>query len=249
MLIDWFTLIAQVINFLILILLLKRFLYKPILNAIEARKNRIAAEVQSAGDLRIEAEKAKKEYELKIEALESERKSMIAAAREEARVERERRMEEVKEETEALRLRLMQSFNDQRQAIEKQITRKAQEEVLAITRKAFIDLASKDLEEYIVEQFIRQLESSETWQPHIHHGETSRNRIIVRTAFELNNNYRQRINEVINKNISIRNIQPEFAIQTDLVCGVELQINDHKLDWNFAGYHHSIHQKLSREEV
>ena len=42
--IDWFTVIAQVVNFLILMWLLKRFLYKPILNAIDAREQRIAAE-------------------------------------------------------------------------------------------------------------------------------------------------------------------------------------------------------------
>jgi F-type H+-transporting ATPase subunit b len=37
MLIDWFTVGAQVLNFLILVWLLKRFLYGPILDAIDAR--------------------------------------------------------------------------------------------------------------------------------------------------------------------------------------------------------------------
>ena len=44
MLIDWFTVVAQVVNFLILVWLLKRFLYKPILDAIDAREKRIAKE-------------------------------------------------------------------------------------------------------------------------------------------------------------------------------------------------------------
>ena len=42
MLIDWFTVGAQVLNFLILVWLLKRFLYRPILHAIDAREQRIA---------------------------------------------------------------------------------------------------------------------------------------------------------------------------------------------------------------
>ena len=45
MLIDWFTVSAQVVNFLILVWLLKRFLYRPILNAIDAREKRIAKEL------------------------------------------------------------------------------------------------------------------------------------------------------------------------------------------------------------
>jgi F-type H+-transporting ATPase subunit b len=48
MLIDWFTVGAQVLNFLILVWLLKRFLYKPILHAIDAREQRIAKELADA---------------------------------------------------------------------------------------------------------------------------------------------------------------------------------------------------------
>jgi F-type H+-transporting ATPase subunit b len=48
MLIDWFTVGAQVLNFLILVWLLKRFLYKPILHAIDEREKRIAKELADA---------------------------------------------------------------------------------------------------------------------------------------------------------------------------------------------------------
>jgi len=48
MLIDWFTVVAQVVNFLILVWLLKRFLYRPILNAIDAREKRIATKLADA---------------------------------------------------------------------------------------------------------------------------------------------------------------------------------------------------------
>jgi len=48
MLIDWFTVGAQALNFIILVWLLKRFLYKPILGAVDAREKRIAAELADA---------------------------------------------------------------------------------------------------------------------------------------------------------------------------------------------------------
>ena len=56
MLIDWFTVGAQIVNFLILVWLLKRFLYKPILDAIDAREKRIAAELADADTKKAEAE-------------------------------------------------------------------------------------------------------------------------------------------------------------------------------------------------
>ena len=56
MLIDWFTVVAQVVNFLILVWLLKRFLYKPILDAIDAREKRIASELADADAKKAAAE-------------------------------------------------------------------------------------------------------------------------------------------------------------------------------------------------
>ena len=52
MLIDWFTVGAQALNFLILVWLMKHFLYQPILHAIDAREKKIAAEL-AKGDAEV----------------------------------------------------------------------------------------------------------------------------------------------------------------------------------------------------
>ena len=56
MLINWFTVAAQIVNFLILAVLLKRFLYGPIVRAMAAREERIASEMAAAAQKRREAE-------------------------------------------------------------------------------------------------------------------------------------------------------------------------------------------------
>ena len=48
MIIDWFTVGAQLFNFSILVWLMKRFLYHPILNAIETREKNIVLELKNA---------------------------------------------------------------------------------------------------------------------------------------------------------------------------------------------------------
>ena len=58
MLIDWFTVGAQAVNFIILVWLLKRYLYKPILNAVDAREKRIAAELADADAKKTEAKRS-----------------------------------------------------------------------------------------------------------------------------------------------------------------------------------------------
>jgi F-type H+-transporting ATPase subunit b len=74
MLIDWFTVVAQIINFLILVWLLKRFLYKPILNAIDAREKKIAKELADADAKKAEALKEREEFQHKNEELDQQRK-------------------------------------------------------------------------------------------------------------------------------------------------------------------------------
>jgi F-type H+-transporting ATPase subunit b len=71
MLIDWFTVGAQTLNFLILVWLMKRFLYKPIRHAIDEREKRIAAELANADKKKAEAQKQSDAFRHKTEAVRS----------------------------------------------------------------------------------------------------------------------------------------------------------------------------------
>ena len=85
MLIDWFTVVAQAVNFIILVWLLKRFLYKPILDAIDAREKRIAAELADADAKKAEALKERDAFLRKNEAFDGQRAALLSAAEAEAK--------------------------------------------------------------------------------------------------------------------------------------------------------------------
>ena len=65
MLLDWFTVGAQTLNFLVLVWLMKRVLYKPILDAIDAREKRIALALADAAAKKAEAQKERDEFQKK----------------------------------------------------------------------------------------------------------------------------------------------------------------------------------------
>ena len=90
MLIDWFTVGAQTLNFLVLVWLLKRFLYKPILDGIDAREKRIAMEMANADATKAEAQKEQKEFQHKNEEFEQKRAALLSRATDEAKAERQR---------------------------------------------------------------------------------------------------------------------------------------------------------------
>jgi F-type H+-transporting ATPase subunit b len=90
MLINWFTVGAQVLNFIVLVWLLKRFLYKPVLNAIDAREKRVAAESANAELQMTEVRKSRDELQTKGNAFDEQRGALLAKAILDAKTEAER---------------------------------------------------------------------------------------------------------------------------------------------------------------
>src|SRR5487761_2214755 len=88
MLIDWFTVGAQVLNFVILVGLMKHFLYKPVLDAIDARERHIASTVTDADKKRAEAKRERDEFQHKYEAFGHDRAALMAKAQADAATER-----------------------------------------------------------------------------------------------------------------------------------------------------------------
>lgn len=106
------TLIAQILNFLVLLAILAKFAYKPLLNVMEERRNRIANDLDSAEQTRLQAEQLKAEYEKMIADARSEATAIVERATkvaqnlhddlvEQARVEKEEMIASAKEQIEA----------------------------------------------------------------------------------------------------------------------------------------------------
>ena len=102
MLIDWFTVGAQALNFLILVWLMKRFLYKPILHAIDEREKQIATELANADKKKAEAQKESDEFKHKNEEFDQQRAALLSKATDEAKSERQRLLDEARQAATAL---------------------------------------------------------------------------------------------------------------------------------------------------
>src|SRR5580704_7535080 len=96
MLIDWFTVGAQALNFLILVWLMKRFLYRPILRAIDAREKLIAGELADAATKKAEAQKEHDEFQHKNEEFDQQRAALLSQATDEAKTERQRLLDDAR---------------------------------------------------------------------------------------------------------------------------------------------------------
>jgi F-type H+-transporting ATPase subunit b len=121
MLIDWFTVGAQVVNFLILVWLLKRFLYKPILHAIDERERRIAKELADADTRKTEAEKERDEFQKRNDEFDEQREELLSKAKGEARAESQRLLEESRLAADALRAKQEDALKREQQSLNDEI--------------------------------------------------------------------------------------------------------------------------------
>jgi F-type H+-transporting ATPase subunit b len=245
MLIDWFTVAAQLVNFFVLVWLLKRLLYGPVLDAIDARERRIAASLADAAANQKRAEDEREAFEVKNEALDQQRDQLLGQAREEAQAEGGRLLDEARQAALALRAKRQEALAREQVLLSDEITRRARGEVFAIARKTLMDLAGTSLEERISEAFTRRLRGLDA---RAKDGlakalKGSSQPVLVRSAFELPAEQRAAIRQALQETVSA-DIQVRFEAGPDVIGGIELSANGWKVAWSIAAYLGSLEKAV-----
>lgn len=244
MLIDWFTVAAQAVNFLILVWLLKRFLYRPILNAIDAREKRVAAALADAEAQKAEALKERDAFHHRNEVFEEQRAAMLRKAEEEAISERQRLFDEARQAADALSIKRQAALRNDAMNLNQAIGKRARQEVFAIARKALADLAATELEERMVDIMLHRL--GELQGKGLKAGKKAASRaapvpVLVRTAFELPPEQQARLEHAVSKTFGAT-AQVRFETVPELIGGIELTTNGQKLAWSIEDYLDSLQQ-------
>jgi F-type H+-transporting ATPase subunit b len=237
MLIDWFTVGAQALNFVILVWLLKRFLYKPILDAIDAREQRIASELNDADTKKAEAQQERDEFQRKNEDFEQQRDALFNQTILDVKAERQRLLNEVNLVADALSAKRMEALRKDVLNLNQAISRKTQQEVFAIVRKTLTDLASTSLEERLGEVFTHRLQALDS-QAKASLAEALKSTTepaLVRSAFDLPAVQQAAIQNTLNDTFSAE-IKLRFETAPDIISGIELSANGWKVAWSIADY-------------
>jgi F-type H+-transporting ATPase subunit b len=237
MLIDWYTVGAQALNFLILVWLMKRFLYKPVLNAIDAREKGIATELANADAKKAEAQQEHDEFQRKNTEFDQQRAGLLSKATDEARAERERLLDEARKAAADLSAKRQETLRNEELNLRQAVGRRTQQEVFAIARKALTDLATVSLEERLGEVFTRRLRemNGKTKEALGEALRTDSGPGVVRSVFELPVEQRAAIQNALNETFSAE-VRVRFETAPDLIGGIELTTNGQKVAWSIADY-------------
>jgi F-type H+-transporting ATPase subunit b len=236
-LIDWFTVGAQALNFLILVWLLKRYLYRPVLAAIDAREKTVAAKIADAAARETQAQLAGEALRKRNEAFDQEREALMRKATDAGAAERQRLLESARQDTQLLRSKLTLALDAERAELGRQLALRTQAEVFAVARKALSDLAGASLEERVIEVFIGRLAGAVVAVgPAGAAGLAAPARLaLVRSAFEPAPAAQARVEAAIRERLG-PNIAVRFETSLELICGIELTVDGEKLAWSVADY-------------
>lgn len=247
--INWFTVIAQIVNFLILVYLLKRFLYKPVLEAIDAREKKIAAQLEDAARKKAEAKEDKELFRQKNEAFDKERVAKMNEVLAQVDSEKERLFEEVRKESTALRSKFEASLKQQELDIKDSLKRKTKNAVFQIASKTLADLANADLEEQVVHVFLEKIEK-------LNGTEKSKFKdalldsaapITIKSVFELSATSKKNLEAMIGK-ITGKQNNFQYLLEPELVSGIEIGTASYQLSWNIESYLDSLNNNSITKE-
>ncbi|NIM50496.1 MAG: F0F1 ATP synthase subunit B [Armatimonadetes bacterium] len=245
--VDWFTVVAQIVNFLVLVGLLKHFLYGPIVKAMDQREKRIADRLREAEDREKEAEEEAQSHRQAREELEQKRGETLEQAKQETEQKRRELIDSARKEVDEMQFRWRESLRQQHDSFLGEMRDQAARQVCAITRRVLRDLADERLESRIVGVFLdrlREMDDDAREQIGDVAGSSSDSLTVV-SSFQLPDEARGKVTEALKECFS-GSLHPSFTTSDKLICGIELHAGGRKIAWSVNEYLDALSDSLSQ---
>jgi F-type H+-transporting ATPase subunit b len=232
--IDVFTLVAQIVNFVVLLVLLRAFLYRPIMRVMREREQRIADEHAAAEQAREEAEARAEALKRERDELEEARRERLAEVEREAGRLREERLAEVREEAEAARERWREALERERDELADAVRGGAAAVLADALQRGWRELADEDLEARAIEVFARRLGKLDDEQRASLAEAARGGELVFTTAFEATDERRAALLAAVRESLlGDDDPAPEADFERDpaLIAGVTLRAGDLRVGW------------------
>ena len=241
MLIDWFTVVAQIVNFLVLVWLLKRFLYGRIIRAVDAREARIAARLSDADTQAKNAAEQLAQYQAKLADVERERDSLLAAARADADRQHGLMIVKARDLVAELEAKWRDDLERERLEFLADLRRRAASEIILITRRVIADLACMEVQHCAVHVFLDKIRAlkGDDWRSFAG-GELS-----ICSAFEIPEDWQAEIRNDLENRLGTQT-DLRFQYVPEMGIGIELRASGCRVGWNSSSYLERLEEDMQQ---
>ncbi|MCP4212318.1 MAG: ATPase [Halieaceae bacterium] len=226
---NWTTFLLEIINFLVLVWILKRFLYRPVLNIIARRQQDVEQLLQETTAERQSSEALKVRYENRLADWEQEKEGVRRTLQQEMEAARRRGLDELAGELDDERKK-QQVLSERKQQESEHL---AEIQALSLgadfTARLLQRLASPELEARLIKVAIDDLDTMSAEQREVvaRAWSNGNGAIEVTTAYPLDQARQESLRQALARLID-EEVQCNFRQDPELIGGVRLKI-DHSV--------------------
>ncbi|OZG70103.1 ATP F0F1 synthase subunit B [Hahella sp. CCB-MM4] len=236
---DWSTVVLEIINFIILIWLLKRFLYRPVLNVVEKRQASVRESLQQAEDTQKQAEALQQQYQDRLKTWEQEKSEARREFEEALNQDRARKLETLQSELAREADKAKAAAENQNRQWRREVTEQALQQGSGFAAALMKPLADQHLEEKLIHLFC---ETMDQWPPSTleelrnavnHRPPNVPIQFEISSAFELSTDIRERLLSILVKALG-EQCETSFAVDESLLAGIRIASGGWSLGLNLA---------------
>ncbi|WP_174875883.1 F0F1 ATP synthase subunit delta [Vogesella oryzae] len=232
---NWTTFVLEIINFLALLWLLKRFLYRPVLQILAARQAGIEQQLASARDSEARATAMQQQFASRLADWEQEKAAERRRFDAELATEKERQLAKLGKELAAERERSAAQDANRLATQRRQLAGEASVQARQFASALLGRLAGPELEGRLVQLFIAELDAlPEEQLAEVRAGLDGQGQGVVSTAFELPAAQRQQVSAAVASRLAPQ-LALEFRVDPALLSGARLSLGAWRLDFSLAG--------------
>jgi F-type H+-transporting ATPase subunit b len=229
---DLTTFVLEAVNFLVLLWLLQRFFYKPVLKVIDARQQQIKSQIEETNCQRSEAMQLKQQYEQRLDEWDKEKTNLRSSLHLELQAEREKQLIEIR--TEIDKEKKISTAATERQM--QDALRKCEQTALALAAdfvtKLLQELVSPELEKKICEIFVRDLQKQTDAGMRLGNGNGDLASLVeVFTVYPLTPDEVATVETNVN-GLAHRVCTYKYSCDSDLIAGIRVVIGGNILQAN-----------------
>ena len=155
--IDFKVIIAQIINFGILFLVLRHFLYRPILNVLENRKKRIKESLEKAAEIEKKFAAAENDYNERMLKANKEAEGIVEGAKSEADKVRKSILEKAEADADAIKKAAVRDIENERNALYADVKKNAGKLAIFILTKVLKQDIGEEFDKKSVDKALEEI--------------------------------------------------------------------------------------------
>lgn len=239
--INWFEVTAQIINFFLILFILQKLLYKPVLRAMAERQRRTLEAQEQADNKMRDANKLVASYESKVADIEGEKRKILDDAKVQAEETKDALLEKYRNEAESKRKAYLKEIEDEKYNFTLNLRKSLGANAIKIASHLLASISSKELEDEVFGRFIDNLKDLSHSIPNFDSLEEET--VTIHSYRDLSHGEKQVIETVLQDyNDIIRTIN--YQKDPRLILGYELNLDTYTVHANIENYLNIVEKEI-----